>query len=194
MAPIDIAPATTALVLIDLQNGIVGRSLAPHDASGVIERSDRLARACRTSGATVIFVRVAIDEILRLPADAPVQDPNAPPPPASASELTDRIRREPSDLIVTKRQWGAFYGTELDQMLRRRAIRTIVIGGIATNFGVESTAREAADRGYALVFAEDAMSSVSADAHRFATQTIFPRIGRVRDTDQIIAALAAPAK
>jgi nicotinamidase-related amidase len=55
---------------------------------------------------------------------------------------------------VTKRQWGAFYATDLDQQLRRRGIRTIVLGGIATNFGVESTARAAFDRGYELVFAE----------------------------------------
>jgi nicotinamidase-related amidase len=92
--------------------------------------------------------------------------------------------------VITKRQWGAFYGTELDLQLRRRGIRTIVIGGIATNFGVESTARDAFERGYEQVFAEDAMSSVSAEAHRFAVSVVFPRIGRVRSTDEILQALA----
>lgn len=84
---------------------------------------------------------------------------------------------------------GAFYGTDLEQQLRRRNIRTIILGGIATNFGVECTARSAFDRGYQLVFAEDAMSSVSAEAHQFSVDTIFPRMGRVRSTAQIITAL-----
>jgi nicotinamidase-related amidase len=64
------------------------------------------------------------------------------------------------------------------------------MGGIATNIGVESTARAAYDRGYELVFAEDAMSSVSAEAHGFAVSTTFPRMGRVRSTEQVLAALA----
>ena len=81
-------------------------------------------------------------------------------------------------------------GAGLDLQLRRRGIRTIVIGGIATNFGVESTARDAYERGYEQIFAEDAMTSVNAEAHRFAVSTIFPRIGRVRSTDDILRALA----
>jgi nicotinamidase-related amidase len=93
------------------------------------------------------------------------------------------------DLIVTKRQWGAFYGTDLEQHLRRRGIRTIVIGGIATNFGVESTARAAFDQGYEVVFAEDAMSSVSAEVHEFPIKNVFPRMGRVRTVEQIVKAL-----
>ena len=93
---------------------------------------------------------------------------------------------EAQDTVITKRQWGAFYGTELDQLLRRRGINTLVLGGIATNFGVESTARAAFDRGYALVFAEDAMSSFEAEAHAFACRTIFPRMGRVRSTRTLI--------
>jgi nicotinamidase-related amidase len=77
----------------------------------------------------------------------------------------------------------------LDQVLRRRGIKTIVIGGIATNIGVESTAREAFDRGYQMVFAEDAMSSIGAEAHEFAVKTIFPLMGRVRSVDEIVKAL-----
>lgn len=96
---------------------------------------------------------------------------------------------QPSDVVVEKRQWGAFYGTALDQLLRRRGIKTIVIGGIATNIGVESTAREGFDRGYQMVFAEDAMASISAEAHEFAVKTIFPLMGRVRSVDEIVKAL-----
>jgi nicotinamidase-related amidase len=120
-----------------------------------------------------------------------MRDPNAPPPPAIASELVAELDRQPADLVITKRQWGAFYGTELDQQLRRRGIQTIVIGGIATNFGVESTARAAFDRGYELVFVEDAMTTLSAEAHKFAIEAIFPRMGRVRTTDAVLQALEA---
>ena len=95
-----------------------------------------------------------------------------------------------SDILITKRQWGAFYGTELDLQLRRRGITQIVLGGISTNIGVESTARAAWEHGYAVVFAEDAMSAQNAEQHRFAVETIFPRLGRVRSTAQVLDALS----
>jgi nicotinamidase-related amidase len=191
MASLELVPATTALVLIDLQKGVVGLPLAPYAPAEILGRSARLATAFREKGGTVVLVRVAMDEVLRLPSDAPMRDPNAPPPPPEASELVMEIDRQPGDLVITKRQWGAFYGTELDQQLRRRGIRTIAIGGIATNFGVESTARAAFDRGYELVFVEDAMTSLNAEAHQFATGVIFPRMGRVRSTDAVLEALQA---
>jgi nicotinamidase-related amidase len=188
MVPFPLNPESTALVLIDLQNGIAGLPLAPHTGAEVVERGAQLATALRPRGVSVIFVRVSMAEILRLPADAPIRDPNAPAPPAAASELVAELDRQPEDLVITKRQWGAFYGTELDQQLRRRGIRTIVLGGIATNFGVESTARAAFDRGYELVFVKDAMSSIHPEAHRFATETIFPRMGCVRTTQDVLKA------
>jgi nicotinamidase-related amidase len=174
-------PRTAALVLIDLQNGIMGRTLAPHASSDVIARGARLAEA--------VYVRVDIGDILHLPADAPSRDPNAPAPPASASELVPDCGYQAGDVAITKRSWGAFYGTGLEQQLRRRGIRTILLGGVATNFGVESTAREAFDRGYELIFVEDAMSSMAAEIHTFAVQTIFPRMGRVRTLEQVLGAL-----
>jgi nicotinamidase-related amidase len=86
---------------------------------------------------------------------------------------------QPGDICITKRQWGAFYGTELDLQLRRRGILTIVLGGIATNIGVESTARQAWEHGYALVLVEDATSSLSLETHQFSFAHIFPRISKV---------------
>jgi nicotinamidase-related amidase len=189
MTSLDLAPASTAFILIDLQNGIAGLPLAPHSFSTVLENSNRVAAALRDKGATIVYVRVAIAEILHLPVDAPFRDPQAPPPPPEASELIDALDRKPTDLVITKRHWGAFYGTELDQQLHRRGIKTIVIGGIATNFGVESTARTAFDRGYEIVFVEDAMTTMSPEAQQFAIQTIFPRMGRVRNTEAVLAAL-----
>jgi nicotinamidase-related amidase len=73
-------------------------------------------------------------------------------------------------------QWGAFHGTELDLQLRRRGIQTIVLGGLATNIGVESTARQAWEHGYAILLVEDATSSLSRELHDFAVKNIFPRL------------------
>jgi nicotinamidase-related amidase len=190
MPSLEFDPKSTALVLIDLQNGIVGRTLSPHPASEVVVRAAQLAAALRAAGGTVVYVRVDVADVLRLPVDAPMRDPNAPPPPPSASQLVAESGYQTGDLLITKRQWGAFYGTAIDQQLRRRKIQTIILGGIATNFGVESTARAAFDRGYELIFVEDAMSSISAPAHDFAIQNIFPRMGRVRSTAETLAALA----
>ncbi len=183
---------TTALVLIDLQNAIVSRQLAPHSADQVLQHAASLAEAVRSHGGTVIYVHVKMDEILTLPADSPAtRDPNAPPLPANASDIAPQAGFRPGDLLVTKRQWGAFHATDLDQQLRRRRIDTILLGGIATNFGVESTARAAFDHGYKIVFVEDAMSGMSADAHNFSTRNIFTRMGRVRSTAEVLQALQA---
>jgi len=191
MASLRLVPTATALVVIDLQKGIVSRALEPHTSAEVVTRSVQLAKALRAQGGLVVWVRVAIGEVLSLPVDAPMRDPNAPPPPAEASELIAELERQPEDVVITKRQWGAFYGTELEQRLRRRGIHTIVMAGIATNFGVESTARAAFDMGYELVFAEDAMSTMKAEAHQMATTVTFPRMGRVRSTETVLEALKA---
>jgi nicotinamidase-related amidase len=99
-------------------------------------------------------------------------------------DLADGLA-QPGDLRITKRQWGAFYGTELDLQLRRRGIKTIVLGGIATNIGVESTARQAWEHGYAMILVEDATSGMSAEMHEFAFKNIFPRISRVVKAGEI---------
>ena len=189
MNRVKLDPKSTALVLIDLQNGIMGRTLAPHAAGDVVQRAAKLASAVRSKGGTVVYVRVDVSDMLHLPVDTPARDPNAPPLPPTASELVADCGYQAGDLLITKRQWGAFYGTGLDQQLRRRGVRTIVMGGVATNFGVESTARVAYDRGFELVFVEDAMSSMSEEMHRFAVPSIFPRMGRVRSTEEVLQAL-----
>lgn len=180
----------TALVLIDLEHGIVGRELAPYKGKDVVQRCAGLAEAFRRAGGTVVYVHVMLDESLRLPADKPMMPPDAPRPPKQASELVPEAGyREGKDILITKRQWGAFHGTSLDQQLRRLGVTTIVMAGIATNFGVESTARAAAEHGYAVVFAEDAMTTMSEEMQSFAIEKLFPVIGRVRSTDEVIAAL-----
>ncbi|MBN3755434.1 isochorismatase family protein [Paraburkholderia sp. Tr-20389] len=187
---LSIDPRSTALVLIDLQHSNVARQLAPHSATDVVARSVRAADALRAAGGMVVFVRVDVAQLLSLPADAPLRPRDAPAPPPQASDLVPECNVQAGDLIVTKRQWGAFYGTDLEQQLRRRGIRTIALTGIATNFGVESTARAAFDQGYELVFIEDAMSGLSADTHRFPVEHIFPRMGFVRSTEEFVSAVA----
>jgi nicotinamidase-related amidase len=181
-------PKTTALVLIDLVHAIVGMQVKPHSSAEVVSRAARLADAFRRKGGTVIYVRVMVTEMAQLPVDEPLMRGGGAPPP-NASELVPEAGVQPGDVVVTKRQWGAFYGTDLEQHLRRRGIRTIVLGGIATNIGVESTARAAHDQGYEVVFAEDAMSSLSAEVHEFPIKNIFPRMGRVRSVEEIMKAL-----
>jgi nicotinamidase-related amidase len=181
--------ARTALVMIDLQNGIVGRQLAPYSGQQVVGNCVLLAQEMRNRGAMVVYVRVLLNELLQRPSDAGSHAAGATAP--QASELVAEAGVEASDIVITKRQWGAFYGTELDQLLRRRGIKTLLMAGIATNMGVESTARAAFDCGYELVFAEDAMSTFSADAHHFSCQNQFKLMGRVRSTEHLLQSLRA---
>jgi len=188
---LELDPKRTALVLIDLQKGIAGNPVAPHSGGEVVANASRLADRFRGLGATVVLVHVTFsaDGLDRLapPVDSPM--PARAPAPDWADFMPE-IGPRKGDLIIAKRQWGAFYGTELDLQLRRRGVNTIVMGGIATNMGVESTARDAYERGYALVLVEDAMASFSAEAHEFAVKTIFPRISRVRSTEEVLKAMA----
>jgi nicotinamidase-related amidase len=193
MTTLTIDPRKTALVLIDLQQGVVGRTSAPRTGAEVVRNASRLAAKFRALDATVVLVRVTFQadfkDILNAPADVPMQF-NASALPANWADLVPEIGPQPGDLIITKRQWGAFYGTELDLQLRRRDVRTIVLGGISTNIGVESTARNAYEHGYAQIFVEDAMASNSAEAHEFAVKNIFARIGNVRSTDEVLSTLS----
>jgi nicotinamidase-related amidase len=164
--------------------------LSPHSGPSVVQKAAELATVFRANGSPVIYVRVDMAGVVALPVDRSMRDPSAPPPPPAASELVKNCGYQAGDGLVTKRQWGAFHGTDLDQLLRRRGIRTVVLGGIATNFGVESTARFAIDLGYAVVFVEDAMTSAGAELHAFAVQQLFPFMGRVRSAAEVMAEFA----
>ena len=182
----DLDPATTALVLIDLQRGITAIPTQPRPSSEVIRNAVRLAQAARARGALVALVRVSFAED---GADMLRTDTEEPPPSGLRQTGWDEIVVElapTADVIVTKRQWGAFYGTNLDLELRRRGRRTIVLGGIATNFGVESTARDAWERNYQLILVEDAMAARTAEDHAFAITRIFPRLGRICSTEDVL--------
>jgi nicotinamidase-related amidase len=189
MAELQLDPNKTALVLIDLQNAIVGMSTAPHPAARVVANSAKLAEAFRGHGAPVVYVRVEINDLLQLPVDEPFNQGNTPLP-AIASEIAPSAGFRPGDILLTKRHWGAFAGTNLEQQLKSRGVDTIVLTGISTNAGVESTARQGTGLGFGFVVVEDACSGQDGEHHRFAFEKIFARLCRVRSTNEVLAALA----
>lgn len=187
-SPLDLQSGSTALVIVDIQNFTLGHDTHPHTALKIKANNERLVSECRKRGVAVIFVRIAgIPHMgLNSPADAPFGGFTFAP---DWQEFHSDLAPHQDETVITKHNWGAFYGTELDSRLRRNGIRTVLITGIATNFGVESTARQAHEAAYHCVLVEDAMGAYSVEDHRFAIERIFPRLGRVRSTDQVIAAL-----
>ena len=175
---------TTALVLIDLQKGVLARQVLPHAASTVYARSKALASRLRAAGGPIVWVRVSFAGNF---ADAPHARVDRPSDmgslPAGWDEFPEVL--PPSDVMVTKRQWGAFYGTDLDLQLRRRGVRTIVLGGIATSIGVESTARSAWEHGYELIICEDLCTDLSAETHASSFKHIFRRLARIGTSQDI---------
>ena len=188
-------PRRAALVLIDLQKGIIPLARGPHSVDAVLLSAGALARRCRALKIPVVLVRVGWSAGYADAPRQPVDQPLAVPPgglPEAWFDLAPALQPAPDDIMILKRQWNAFYGTELDLQLRRRGIDTIILGGISTNLGVESTARAAWEMGYATVLAEDACSAVhGTEAHRFSIETIMPRISRVQSSAAILEALAA---
>jgi len=181
---------TTALVVIDLQKGIASfPKLAPRSSQQVIANASKLAGAFRAHGMPIFLVRVVVMPEI---AFRPIADESRPthpgPRPSDWSDMVSELGQVPSDIVITKHQVGAFYGTDLELQLRRRRIETIVLSGIATDAGVESTARFANDYGFQQVFAEDAMTSRSEERHKGAL-AFFHRVGRVRSTDEIVKAI-----
>ncbi len=182
-------PSQTALVLIDLQQGILGFGQSPHNAADVVARAALLADRFRARGATVVRVKVGwsdgFPELLKQTTDQ-----SAPMPatglPAYWWDDPAALPTQPGDITIVKRQWNAFHGTELDLQLRRRGITTLVLGGIVTHIGVEGTARAAWELGYQLWIAEDLCSAPIAEPHQASFKFVMPRLGHVRPAAEII--------
>ena len=193
MTELALEPSKTAIVVIDLQRGILAHPTAPYASADVVARAARLCGAVRATGGTVVLVHVTPSpdgkDALHPVSDLPPLSPGQVP--AEFAEFVPEMQPQPGDVVITKRNWGAFYGTELDLQLRRRGVETMILCGISTNIGVETTARDAYERGYNQVFVEDAASTRAAEDHARVFATIFPRIGRVRSTAEVLAALGA---
>jgi nicotinamidase-related amidase len=178
----------TALVLIDLQKGIVGFPTV-HPMSDVLANAAKLVEGFRKAGLPIVIVNVdaAGRAWTRTRKDASR--------PAGAYqddylEISHEIKTQPDDIFITKHTWGAFFETALQDELQKRGVTGIVIGGIATCMGVEGTARQASERGYNIAFASDAMSDTVAAAHENSVKVMFPRMGEVGTTAEILAKLA----
>jgi nicotinamidase-related amidase len=164
----------TALVLIDLMSRIVALETAPLSGPDVLERSVELAVATRNAGGLVVNVRVERPGVEVQPEGSGFAPEAAP---------------QPGDLEIVKRTIGAFGRSCLDAELQSRGIANVVLTGIATNFGVESTGREASDLGYETFFLADAMTGLDGHAHDFAVTYVFPRVGTVCGTAEYLEAL-----
>jgi nicotinamidase-related amidase len=189
MPELEINKKTTALVIIDLQKGIATQPTQPHASHEVVRNAARLAAAFRKHGMPVFLVHVVSTPETMLKVKSDTTFSRTGPMPPDWSEFIPEIGHVPSDIVIGKKQWGAFYGTDLELQLRRRGMDTIVLCGIATDYGVESTARFAYEFGFQQVFAENAMSSMSAEQHTTAVNFVLKRMGRVRTTDEILAAI-----
>jgi nicotinamidase-related amidase len=174
----------SGLVLIDLQNGILDRPVQPHSSQDVLERASKFADWYREKGGTVFLVHVITKQGEGITSLVDQPRP-ASKLPDDWSNFPPKLGPKDGDVVIGKKNWGAFYGTDLDLQLRRRGIETILLGGIATNMGVESTARSAHEHNYNTIFLEDVTSSFSIEEHEFAFTKIFPKIGRVSSTSEI---------
>ncbi|TPW26977.1 isochorismatase family protein [Martelella alba] len=187
LTTLDKAPA---LIIVDLQKGLAGLSTA-HPFDDVVANSRRLAEAFRQKRLPVVLVNVAggapgrADIHQNRPADAPAARP------VDWAELLEELGQQPDDILVTKNTWGAFHGTGLAETLTARHVSQVVITGVATSIGVESTARSAHEHGFHVVLATDAMTDIDLAAHGHSTSRIFPRLGETATTDEILAKLDA---
>jgi nicotinamidase-related amidase len=173
----------TALIVIDLQKGIVTMPTA-HPAANVIARAADLARAFRRHKLPVVLVNVTGGAPGRVQ-----QSRSTAERPTDWAELVPELDRQQSDHTVTKRTWGAFTNTGLRELLDKLGVTQVVIAGISTSAGVESTARFAHELGFNVTLAVDAMTDTNSDAHTNSITRIFPRLGETGTAAEIIALL-----
>jgi nicotinamidase-related amidase len=174
----------TALIIVDLQRGIVDLP-SVHPMSDVVARASTLAATFRRHRLPVVLVNVAGGAPGRTERPRP-----GGPFPDGWSDLIPELDRQPTDIAVTKRTWGAFASTDLESRLRQRGVTQIVIAGVATGTGVESTARQAYEAGFNVTLATDAMTDPRSEAHDYSIANVFPRLGESGSTQAIIDLLA----
>lgn len=178
---------TTALVLIDLQMGIVSRPTA-HSAGEIVNKAVQLATAFRKRRLPVVLVNVDAGAPGRTEEGSPLQNP-----PAGWATLVPELNVQSSDIHITKRQWGAFTNTELFDTLKSLGVTQIVLAGLMTTKGVESTARNAHELGFNVTLATDAMSDTNLAAHENSIANVFPHLGETGTTQEILGLLESRA-
>ena len=183
--PLSQLDAKAALIVIDLQKGIVGLPLAESGAE-IVARLAELAWAFRAKGLPVVLVNVT--------AGAPGRTDAGSPKfafPEGWDELVPELEQMPGDILISKQRVGAFIGTKLDAMLRERGVTQVFLTGIATSAGVAATAFSAYDLGYNVVFVVDAMTDRDAETQAFCVEKMFPRRGEIETTANVLKVLAA---
>ena len=179
--PLTAIDLKAALIVIDLQKGIVDAPTV-HPTNEIVERSAALANAFRRHGLPVVLVNVT--------GRASGRTDRARPPGMISSpdwaDLVSELGAQPSDHLVTKQRRSAFHDTGLDAHLRGLGVTQVVLTGISTTSGVESTARAAYDHGYHVVLATDAMSNTDPDAHHNSIERIFPKLGETATTADVL--------
>jgi nicotinamidase-related amidase len=182
--PLTKLDAAAALIVIDLQKGIVGLPTA-HPCDEIVRRSALLASAFRERGLPVVLVNVT--------AAAPGRTDASPRHLSSFSadwaELVPELEQQPSDYLISKQRVGAFIGTSLDEILQKHGVTQVFLTGVATSGGVEATARSGHDHGYHVVLVVDAMTDRSAETHLFCIEKMFPRFGETDTTDNVLKQL-----
>jgi nicotinamidase-related amidase len=170
----------TALIIVDLQSGLVGSSFI-HPIDDVVTRACGLIVAFRRHGLPIVLVNV--DGVAPGRTERPRHTALLPD---GWTDLVPELGRQPGDIVVTKRTWGAFASTDLENQLRSRGVTQVVIAGVATGTGVESTARQAYEAGFNVTLAIDAMTDSRPDAHDYSIAKIFPRLGETGSAHAII--------
>lgn len=182
--PLSTLDPMTALIVVDLQRGIVDHPMI-HPFSEIAARTRELIDAFRAEGLPVVLVNVA--------GRAPGRTEQAPRTTQTFAEgwteLVPELGKQPGDILVTKRSWGAFATTDLEAQLKARGVTQVVVTGIATSVGVEATARQAYEQGFHVTLALDAMTDVRKEAHEHSIGSIFPRLGETGTTQEIISLL-----
>jgi nicotinamidase-related amidase len=176
--------ANTALLVVDLQKGIVGMPVA-HPIAEVVDNARALTQAFRRRGLPVVLINV--DGMA--PGRTEHPRPNLAAFPDGWTDFIPELDRQPADIVVTKRTWGAFASTDLEQQLKARGVTQVVVIGVATSAGVESTARQAYEAGFNVTLAIDAMTDLRAEAHDHGVKGVFPRLGETGTSREIIELL-----
>lgn len=175
----------TALIVVDLQKGIVGSPLI-HPIAGLLESARGLIDAFRAKSLPVVLVNVAGGAPGRTEQPRRQLDPL----PEGFTDFLPELGHRADDIVVTKRTWGAFANTDLEAQLKGRGVTQVVIAGVATGTGVEATARQAYEAGFNVTLALDAMTDARPEAHDYAVRNVFPRLGETGTSREIIDHLA----
>ena len=174
----------TALIVVDLQRGIVGSPFI-HPIDEIVSRTRALLDAFRERGLPIVLVNVA-----GVAPGRTERPPHSRSLPAGWTDFIPELDQQPDDIVVTKRTWGAFANTDLENRLKALGVTQVVITGVATGTGVEATARQAYEHGFNVTLALDAMTDARSEAHDYAIKAVFPRLGETGTAQDVIDLLA----